>query len=638
MSFYIYLALAFATIVVFWQVLNHDFVIYDDPYYITHNTNVTQGLTRDSIVWAFTTGYFSNWHPLTWLSHMTDCQLFGLNPRWHHLTSLLLHLANTLLLFAVLKRMTSTLWQSAFVAAAFALHPLHVESVAWISERKDVLSMFFWLLTMAAYLRYVKRPCTGRYLLTLLAFALGLMAKPMLVTMPFVLLLLDYWPLRRIQFASVEKSENKNLQWKILRRLIWEKIPFFALTIISCLITFVVQQAGGAVAKINQVSITARLFNIPASYMTYILKMLWPTRLAVIYTLSNERLSLWHTVAATLILVGITLHIVRRMRTHPYLLIGWLWFLGTLVPVIGLIQVGSQAFADRYTYIPMTGLFIIIAWATPNILEKWQNRKTVLTRSAIIVLVLLSITTLLQLRHWRNSYNLFSHALKVTENNHIAHSMLAHSLRIQGKIEQAIPHNYEAIRIYPDYLNAHYGLGLDLFEIGRTKDAIVHFNHAIRINPNYVKAYNSLAAAFIRLKQFDKAIQSSQKALQIAPNFADAHYNLATALYEKGRIDDAINSFNQTLRLDPTQFKAHNNLGVIFSELGQTDQAIHQWQMAVKINPDDDLSHYNLADTFAKKGNLTQALEHYNHTLRIRPDLAEARKARDATLQKLKNK
>jgi len=363
-TFLIYLLLAVSTFAVYWQVHNYDFVNYDDESYVSKNQSVKVGFTCDSIRWAFSTGHQGNWHPLTWLSHMLDCQLFGTDAGWHHLTNLLLHITNTLLLFAVLKRMTGTLWQCAFVAAVFALHPLHVESVAWISERKDVLSTLFWMLTMAAYLHYVKHPCVGRYLLTLLAFATGLMAKPMLVTLPFVLLLLDDWPLGRLQPAqTAEETYRQTLksanysQWQVSYRLVREKVPFFILSAVSGVVTFLVQQSGGAISSIEDASLVIRIANAFICYIKYIENMFWPSRLAIFYPHPLNTVSIWQAAVAALLLLLISILALRLTRNHKYFAVGWLWYLGTLVPVIGLIQVGDQALADRYTYIPLIGLF-----------------------------------------------------------------------------------------------------------------------------------------------------------------------------------------------------------------------------------------------------------------------------------------
>ena len=423
----IYFALAVSTLLVFWQVRDFDFIDYDDDLYVYKNQHVLNGLTADGVIWAFTTNRSANWHPLTWLSLMLDCQLFGPGPGRIHLINVLLHLANTLLLFAVLKKMTGSLWPSAFVAAAFALHPMHVESVAWIAERKDVLSTFFFLLTLAAYAGYVKRPSVYRYMLSLVLFAVGLMAKPMLVTLPFVLLLLDYWPLNRLMAQTAATSSHRGGKsvpaadkYLTLYRIIIEKIPFFVLSAVSSVITFSVQQSSGAVADINILPLQNRVANAFLSYAKYIGKMFWPQDLAVFYPLNAVgSISLWQFVLYALLLVGVTFLVLRFCGTRKYLLVGWFWFVGTLVPVIGFVQVGSQAFADRYTYIPYIGLFIMIAWGLPELLSKWPYRKFALGISAVIALTAFGICAHQQVIYWNNSIALFSHALEVTQNNYL---------------------------------------------------------------------------------------------------------------------------------------------------------------------------------------------------------------------------
>ena len=404
---------------------------------------------------------------------MLDCHLFGTNAGWHHLTNLLLHIANTLLLFAVLKQMTAALWRSAFVAALFALHPLHVESVAWIAERKDVLSTLFWLLTMIAYVSYVRHPSIIRYLLAILVFALGLMAKPMLVTLPFVLLLLDYWPLGRLRL----RGDVNRKSWS---RPVREKVPFFILSAISSVVTFLVQQKGGAMSRLDWIPLIIRFGNAFVSYVKYIGKMFWPSRLAVLYPYPADMALLWPMMSA-LVLLAVSVLVIRLAPKYKYLLVGWLWYLGTLFPVIGLVQVGSQALADRYTYIPLIGLFIIIGWVLPDLLSKWQYRRTTLGISAGIVLVAMLLCTRMQVSHWRNSKSLFEHALNVTEGNYVAHCSLAYALQQQDELDQAITHNRHALRINPNYPKAHFSLGLVLLKKGNLTEAAAHFTEAQQV-------------------------------------------------------------------------------------------------------------------------------------------------------------
>jgi len=443
----IYLALVLTTLASYWQVRNCNFVSYDDNLYVTDNPYIQPGLTGEGFLWAFTTNHASNWHPLTWLSHMLDCHLFGTNAGWHHFINLLLHIANTLLLFTVLKQMTAALWRSAFVAALFALHPLHVESVAWIAERKDVLSTLFWLLTMIAYLSYVRHPSIIRYLLAILVFALGLMAKPMLVTLPFVLLLLDYWPLGRLRL----RGDVNRKSWS---RPVREKVPFFILSAISSVVTFLVQQKGGAMSRLDWIPLIIRFGNAFVSYVKYIGKMFWPSRLAVLYPYPADMALLWPMMSA-LVLLAVSVLVIRLAPKYKYLLVGWLWYLGTLFPVIGLVQVGSQALADRYTYIPLIGLFIIIGWVLPDLLSKWQYRRTTLGISAGIVLVAMLLCTRMQVSHWRNSKFLFEHALNVTKNNNTMHTSYGSVLLDEGRYEQAVAHFNEALRLNPENYLTH---------------------------------------------------------------------------------------------------------------------------------------------------------------------------------------
>ena len=536
----IYIALALATLIVFQQVRLNGFVNYDDPAYVTGNRYVKAGLTRDGLIWAFTTGYRSNWHPLTWLSLMLDCQLSESSPGFHHMTNLFLHITSTLLLFAFLKRITGALWRSVFVAAAFALHPLHVESVAWISQRKDVLSTVFWFLTMIAYLHYVRRPGLGRYLLTLLAFALGLMAKPMLVTVPFVLLLLDYWPLERFHLTLPPDSADENLhhipdarsKLVVVYRLVREKVPFFALSAASGTVTFLVQRSGGAVVTITSFPLNSRIANALFSYLRYIGKMFWPERLAVFYPHTPDAASMTsQAVAAALLLLAVSICVIRFARRHKYLPMGWFWFLGTLVPVIGLLQVGEQSIADRYTYVPLTGLFIIIAWGLPELLARWRYRKVTLAASMLAVLLALAICTRFQLRHWRNSITLFEHTLDVTTaDNYVAHFALAGALYKQGKIPQSLAHSARVLRIKPNHTLAHYGHALSLLRLGEYSEASTHFERAIQISRGFADAHYQLGALMHRQGKTDRAVVEYRRTLQIDPNHSDARQNLQILL------------------------------------------------------------------------------------------------------------
>lgn len=552
----VFLILALLTFVVYLPVRDHDFVRYDDDVYVTNNPEVQSGLSWQGIKWAFVTDRGANWHPLTWLSLMLDCELFGVKPGPLHLVNVLFHIVNTLLLFIVFNRMTKALWQSVFVAALFALHPLHVESVAWIAERKDVLSTLFWLLTMLAYVRYVERSSAGRYILALIFFALGLLAKPMLVTLPFVLLLLDYWPLDR--FSNFRFS---------IRNSIIEKLPFFFLSILSSVITFVVQQKGGAVFSGDIVPFNVRLANAICSYFVYIEKMFWPVRLAVLYPYLIHGISLVKVLLSATVLVLITVLVLYNYRRRKYLIVGWLWYLGTLVPVIGIVQVGVQAFADRYTYVPLTGLFIICAFASADLLKNVPFKKYILATSATIILLACTILTTVQLIYWKDSGLLFERALAVTENN---------------------------VHILNNYGNA-------LGAMGRHKEAAKVLEQAVRGLPDSYEIRNNYGKALQNLGKLDEAIEQYQIALKIEPTADFARYNLSVALAAKGNLDAAIEQCRIVLAARPDDAEMHTHLGILLQNQGKLDQAIESYKKALQIDPKFQKARENLDAALAQK-------------------------------------
>ena len=688
LSLFICLFLTVITLSVFLQVKDHDFVYFDDNKYITDNRHVQSGLTSGNITWAFTTFHAGNWHPLTWISHMLDCQLFGLKPGLHHLVNLFFHMANTLLLFFVLHRMTKGLWQSAFVAAVFAIHPLHVESVAWVSERKDVLSTFFWMLTMGAYAVYVERRELKRYLLTLFFFALGLMAKPMLVTLPFVLLLLDYWPLRRLTIGKssviehtqsekslntrrrkkerqrsaikaehVNKTEKQTRQRPAIGHIILEKVPFFVLSLASSIITYMAQQKGGAVGSLQSFPLSARMANALVSYCGYIGKMIWPENLAVLYP-HHGMLPTWQVIGAVFFLGITTFLIIRNVKRFPYLTTGWLWYLGTLVPVIGLVQVGVQAMADRYTYLPIIGLFIAIAWIVPDLLARWRFHRIALTVLVTCVIAALITVALFQIRYWQNSMTLFARALNVTKNNFVIETNMGASLAEQGRFGEAIAHYQEALRINPNYAAAHYNLGTDLLSRGKLDEAIYHFRESIRIKPEHDNAQYNLGLASMRKGNIDEAMsyfhQANRidpfdpetilnmgvitamhgnldnamdyfvKALQIKPDYAEAHANLGLTLMQKGNLDDAISHLREAIRLMPSNPENYFALGKILAKKGNLDEALADYSRALQIKPGYAEIHNNMGIILARQGKLDEAIAHFRQALQIRPDYKEA--------------
>jgi tetratricopeptide (TPR) repeat protein len=587
------LLLAATTLAVYWQVRNYDFIRWDDPVYVTENPHVQAGLSRESVVWAFTSAHAGFRIPLTWLSLMLDFEFYGLNAGGYHVTNLLFHIANALLLFLVLKRMTGAFWRSGFVAALFALHPLHVESVAWVTERKDVLSTLFWILTMWSYFRYVEHPGIKRYLVVVLTFTLGLMAKPMVVTLPFVLLLLDYWPLERFRVAHANidteattgVSSRLKDQRTLLYRFLWEKAPLFVLAAASALLTFLVTKDAGALSKLEMYPVNIRIANALVSYMKYMVKMIWPRDLAVLYPHPGENLPVWQVIGAGLLLLTVSIAVIRAAKRHPYLIVGWLWYLGTLVPVIGLVQVGQQAMADRFTYVPLIGLFIVIAWGIYELVSKLSYRRILLATGSGAIITALMICTWKQVSLWQDSITLFEHTLSVTSNNYSMYHNLANVLRETGKVDEAIAHYSKALEINPNHARAHNNLGIALTQKGRLDDAIYHHSQAIKINPDSVESYHNLGLILARQRRFDDAIVYLSKALELDPESADVHTGMGTVLLLQGKLEDASVHFAKALELNPNHAEAHNHYGVVLARQGRLDDAIIHFSQAVRINP-----------------------------------------------------
>ncbi|MDB6125205.1 MAG: Tetratricopeptide 2 repeat protein [Pedosphaera sp.] len=541
-----YLLLAAVTLALYWPVTRADFINFDDNLYVTDNARIQSGITPASLAWAFTTGHASNWHPLTWISHMLDWQCYGASAGGHHLTNLLFHIANALLLFGFLQITTGAFWRGALVAALFAWHPVHVESVAWISERKDVLSTCCWLSTMLAYVWYVRRPGWLRYMLVLVLFMLGLLAKPMVVTLPIVLLLLDFWPLQR---TSLEWKPNQNLpgfaQWK---PLLLEKLPMLALAGIASLITVYVQSLGGAVAQLH-LSITARVANALLAYVRYFGKIIWPENLAVFYPYHSW--SWWQVAAAILLLSALLVLTVRQAKNHPYLFTGWLWYLITLLPVIGLIQVGEQALADRYAYIPSIGLFIMLAWGIPDILTRQSLHKFAWVTASSLALVGCIICTMTQLRYWQNSSTLFTHALAVTEKNTVARNYLAQASSKSAKLDETIRRYSEELRRHPDSDQLHNDLGLALATRRKYREATNHYAAALQLNPKNAMAHLNYGMTLATLGQLDEATSHYRAALDLKPDYSEAVDQLALALAQQGKSRETMDHTRVTPKFAP---------------------------------------------------------------------------------------
>jgi tetratricopeptide (TPR) repeat protein len=645
--------LAVITFIVYLPVGRYGFVDYDDSDYVKANDHVLGGLNWVTVKWAFTTAHASNWHPLTWLSHALDCQLFGQYIGGHHLVSVGFHIANSILLLFLLRSMTGAVWRSALVAALFALHPLRVESVAWISERKDVLSGFFFLLAVWAYVRYARERGreTGQrvafyYVLALGLFALGLMSKPMLVTLPMVLLLLDYWPLNRFQSGPLV--------------LLVEKLPFFALCLASSIITFFAQKKGGAVS--TSITMQARWANAVVSYIRYLAKTFWPENLSVLYPHPGSWPA-WKVMGAVALLLAIFAGVVLLARKRPYLAVGWLWFFGTLVPVIGLVQVGVQSMADRYTYLPTIGLFVALVWGLYDLSRRpWWPRA--MAAGAVFSVAVCTLLTSLQVRYWRDSEALFRHAVEVTERNYLAYNNLGYylsnhdrplegmtnylrSIEINPNYEdalnnlgyalagqkrhaEAIGYYQAALRIRPEHPEVHNNLGNALSELGQIDEAMQHYGIVLRQQPDHASAHNNLGIALAMKGRLDEAMVHFRAALRSKPDYASAHSNLGNALAVQHKLDEAIEEYQQALRLSPDEAQAHNNLANALGELGRLPEAISHYLEALRLNPVNPEAHCNLGLVLLRQGKPAEAAGHFAEALRIKPDYAEARRQLDA--------
>jgi len=554
------LLLALVTLVVYLPATGDRFVNYDDPDYVTENRFVKNGLTWPDLQWAFTTFHASNWHPLTWLSHMTDCALFRLNPGGHHFVNVLFHAANALLLFMLLLRLTGALWPAAFIAALFAWHPLHVESVAWVSERKDVLSTCFALLSLLSYATYAQKlaPAQSRqpragspspapaYFLALGFFALGLMSKPMLVTLPCVLLLLDFWPLQRFPKLPCQMTT--------LTRLMWEKIPFFLLTLTSATLTFLAQRSGDAVISLARVSLQYRTENAPVAVARYLLKMIWPADLAVIYPMP-EKISTLAIAAAVAILIFISTGAWLTRQRRPYLLVGWLWFVGTLVPVIGLVQVGGAALADRYTYFPLIGIFMALAFGLRDLAERFHFLKIIFSGAAFLILGACLVLTENQLRYWRDSESLFTHALAVTKDNDIALVNLGVALDEQGRFDEALAYYRQAALLEAGRYQIHNNIANILDKMGRPADALAEYREAVRLKPDLAFLHNSLGGELATLARSDEALKEFAEAARLDPNYPWPHVGTAKVFFQQGRDAEAANELRAALRIEPDNFQ-----------------------------------------------------------------------------------
>ena len=537
---------------VFGQTVHHDFIDLDDTALVSLNPHVTGGLTADALKWAFTHCHAGAYAPATWITHMLDCQLYGLNAGGHHLTNIILHAATVVLLFLVLRQMTGCLWPSAFVAAVFAVHPLQVQSVAWVVERKDVLSGLFFVLTLGAYTHYARQRSFRRYLIVVVLFVLGLMAKPMLVTLPFVLLLLDYWPLGRMT-AATTTGPNSNGGGNATATLILEKLPLFAVAAVFCAVVICSYHAQAVDRIYPHFPLWWRIGNAPVSYVTYLGMFFWPVGLGIPYPRPSLDLSLWKVFGAVTVLVVVTLSTLAWRRKHPYLLVGWLWYLGMLVPVIGLLPMGMETMADRFMYLPHIGLAIALTWGVADASRSryWPRSRAACGAVAILVLAVLTGCAWRQTSFWRDSEMLWTHTLACTPPNSVARHALGNTFLGRGQIGKAIEQYEAAISIDPDYAMAHYNLGVALASMGRLDEAIAQYQEAVHLRPDDAVAHNNLGNALLIRGQIEKGLSHCQEALRIDPELAEAHYNVGNVHYFRGHVDEAIAEYRKALQINP---------------------------------------------------------------------------------------
>lgn len=589
----------------YWQVIDNQFILYDDDIYILDNPMLRMGLNFNSIIWAFTSYYGGNWHPLTWLSHLLDFQLFGTNPAGHHFVNLALHTVNTVILFFLLNRLTGIIGRSALVAALFALHPLHVESVAWAAERKDVLSSLFWMLTVYCYSNYVIKQKTCQYILSIAMFAFGLMAKPMLVTLPFVLLLLDYWPLKRFithhecgKDTTICKSKCF-LLWHLLR----EKAPFMVLVFFSCIFTIIAQEQGRSIASLSILPLWERIENASVVYIRYLGKVFMPHNLAVFYPFPKS-IPLLQTFGSIGFLTVVTVLLYRQRNKFPYLIVGWTWYIVTLIPVIGIVQVGLQSMADRYTYIPLTGIFILLVWSFYDFSENWIYRRTLLTILSILILTVCLVITRKQVSYWHDTKSLFTHAVSVTHDNFVAHSILGYALEKEGKLTEALLHFNEAATIAPWF-----------------KQSKIHQDIIIRSQG-----------------LLDTPVIKQGKAINKSPESAIMHLNLGIVMALQGKLEDARTNFEISLEFNPQSAVAHYNLGLVLSRLGRMNEAIIHFTNALDIDPMDAECHNNFGVALMNKGEVDKAVQHFSEAIRIDPKLYDAINNKKLALKTIRDK
>jgi len=624
--------LVVATVMVYAQIAGYGFITVDDGLYVSRNDHVLAGLTAEGIRWAFTTTSTGNWHPLTWISLMADGRIFGSSPAGYHVTNLILHVLNVLLVLFLFQKLTGSAGRSVLVAALFALHPLHVESVAWISERKDVLSTLFWLLGIWAYLLYCRKPSAGRYVAVACAFVMGLLAKPMPVSFPLTLLLLDIWPLRRVSAG--------NRTFRAFARLAMEKAPLFLIAFVSCVLTFWAQRAGGAVAALDQLPVHLRVANALLSYMAYLGKLLWPAHLALFYPYRADLLQSWEIAACLIAFAGMSVYAIRAFPSRPYLTFGWLWYVITLLPVIGLVQIGSQALADRYSYVPSLGIFVVIIWGTSDLLARIRDTHPAAMRrwswgpaaAACGLMLILAVLAYRQVQFWKDDITVWERAVEVTPPNFFSEYNLARAYDTQHRYDEALVHNRACIRIDPNREEAYNNLAVLLMDRRGYDEAESALRSALRINPQFTQARSNMGLLLCKLQRYDEGFRYYQEAMRLDPqnteirrNIAVSHCDFGMALAGEGRLEEAVAQFQSALSMEAEFSQAHYNLGLTYAGLKRLDAAKSEYEKAIADDPACAEAHNNLGVLLAETGKIGDAIEHFRAALRIRPDYQDAK-------------
>ena len=612
----IYIALVAITLAVFLQVHQHNFINLDDHVYVVGNNEIQSGITIKGVLWAFTTSHAHMWHPLTWLSLMLDYQLFGLNAGGYHFTNLLLHILSTLLLFGLLNRMTGAVWRSAFVAALFAIHPLHVETVSWVTKRKDVLSGFFWMLTLVLYVYYTEKPVLKRYLFALACYACAVMSKPMVVTLPVMMILLDYWPLSRFGI-SIKANKGKLILWQLK-----EKIPFFILSVVSVFSVFYISRFRGNPLEVGP-PFTSRLANAFFSFMAYLDKTFWPRDLSFFYPFSDQ-IPFWQVLVSAVLIIVISLAVIMAVKRMPYLFVGWAWYAITIAPVIGIIFNSDRTMSDNYTYLPSIGIFIMTAWSVPLSFPRKDWRQKILTTTGMVLIAVLALMAWKQCGYWKDSSSISRHSLEIEQNNYIAHNVLGAARLTEGKSEEAIRRYSESIRLKPDYAHNYISRGHAYEKLGRYQHALNDFNYAISLTPDSDDAFNGRGLVYVKLDRYQQALHDFNQAIRLNPAKCDGYLNRARVYEKLGQYQQAVDDYDQLIHRNGTYANTYNNRGTVFYKLGRYQQAITDYNHAIRLQPGHADAYNNRGLAYGRTGQYQQAIDDFDEAIRLKPDFADA--------------